>query len=1023
MQRQKPAPVIAYFPSQGSLDLAHSAVFRTTSTDAAGRFRLTGLGADRMVHLELSGPGIAKTWVNAVTHEMESVPYPQHDRRYRLARCFGARFDMTVEPELRIGGIVRDSSTSQPLAGVDVRLSQYGEGFVSTVTDADGRYELTGLSRPTDPDDKIRVRLVPSPDQPYFRTEINIAPGNALDPIVRDVELKRAIWIRGQITDEKSDKPVRGMVAYYPFLSNDAAKDYANFDPGAMGMGDYFHYATQDDGSFRVPGLPGRGIVTFLADDDSRYPRAEGADAIGGLRRQNSSEPQKVYYLFTADLVNAVREINPPPGVDEFGCEFRLKPYAPHKVRLLDSAGKPVVGVTAEGLMRMPIRGLAPFGSPKLDNVPQSGAIVDVLGLADEQPRYVMFQHRERRLAAIARLTTADFPNDQPKDIVLQPAVAISGRLVDQNGKPEAVSTVFAGPNLNAEDNGRGFDHLRHSLGKTADDDGRFRIELLPPGVKYSVSAYSRAGERSEVSNVGPLKPGAQLELGDITLSPPEKAARADFPRPVPTPARDSSSSAVQSAAKDVEVTQDSKQPSPMPKPAEDKKAASKAIVRGTVVDSDGKPVAGTRVAVVRVQREPITNARKTEILAEIATSEDGRFEAPYPAESPDSRFYLFATAAGYGLTWDNAQSARAGKECLLKLAPDDTPIEGRVLDLEGQPVAGVQVTTRYITASVDNIDQWIKTARENSAATVGNRSMGRSQAQLVRFPAQGALELDHPKLMITATTNADGRFRLAGLGSKRLARLELSGGGIAKAWINAVTHPMESVPYRESDPRFRVPNCFGARFDVVMEPGLRITGTVRDPSTGQPLRDVEMRFQLLGAREEAGSFISTATDVSGHFQLEGIPKPNRVIPLLAIPSTDQPYFRTHLGLASDSLDAQVHDIELKRAIWIRGRIVDELTGKPVKGRIAYYPFLTNEAAKEYANFRPELRGLDGPASATREDGSFRIPGLAGRGILTVVADDKGLYPLADGADAIGGLRQKAQQSRRSSISLLPLTP
>ena len=78
----------------------------------------------------------------------------------------------------------------------------------------------------------------------------------------------------------------------------------------------------------------------------------------------------------------------------------------------------------------------------------------------------------------------------------------------------------------------------------------------------------------------------------------------------------------------------------------------------------------------------------------------------------------------------------------------------------------------------------------------------------------------------------------------------------------------------------------------------------------------------------------------------------------------------------TDELDAVVQNIELKRAMWIRGRIVDDRSGNPVKGGIAYYPFLTNEAAKEYANFKPELRGLDDHYYATTELGAFRIPGL-----------------------------------------------
>jgi hypothetical protein len=403
---------------------------------------------------------------------------------------------------------------------MEVRLETFAtyavgdDQFAFDITDAEGRYELNGIPRPGDGRAALMLRVIPAADQPYFRTEVDVSRATGPQAIERNIELRRAIWIRGRVVDQRTAKPVKGEVAYYPFLSNAAAKDYANFDPGVQGIGKHYHYATAADGSFRIPGLPGRGIVTFIADDDTRYPRAQGADAIGGLRR-SPGEPRALYYFMTADLVNSVQEINPPAGVEEFTSDVKLTSFAPHKIRLLDSAGQPVRGVVVEGVTRISRWGRA------FDHTPQPSAIVDIFGLSEDEPRHVRFTHRERGLAAFARLTESDFAGDTPKDVTLLPAASIVGRLVDQQAEPINGAYAFANVDVNGEDGSSGFlSRWRHSIGNVVKADGRLLIEHVPTGVKYSLQAYHSASDRGATIQVGPLKPGARLDLGDITLTP-----------------------------------------------------------------------------------------------------------------------------------------------------------------------------------------------------------------------------------------------------------------------------------------------------------------------------------------------------------------------------------------------------------------------------------------------------------------------------------------------------------------------
>ena len=125
----------------------------------------------------------------------------------------------------------------------------------------------------------------------------------------------------------------------------------------------------------------------------------------------------------------------------------------------------------------------------------------------------------------------------------------------------------------------------------------------------------------------------------------------------------------------------------------------------------------------------------------------------PDPGVQPNSDLLVVAKAPGHGLAWLQVEAGSAGKESLLKLAPDDAPIEGRVINLEGQPIAGVRVMARSISSSVDNIDEWITKARENLAQRQQIRA--RAITPLITFPAQATFELEHPKLAMAAVTDA----------------------------------------------------------------------------------------------------------------------------------------------------------------------------------------------------------------------------------------------------------------------------
>ncbi len=146
----------------------------------------------------------------------------------------------------------------------------------------------------------------------------------------------------------------------------------------------------------------------------------------------------------------------------------------------------------------------------------------------------------------------------------------------------------------------------------------------------------------------------------------------------------------------------------PSPHPTRSTRSA-RSSVNGRVLDPDGKPVAGGGVYVLHyaeVQWLPIdpTAARQKGRVA--ATDTDGRFDFEIDKAAGDVQFdgrpgwhkaQIAAAAPGFAPAWVEAGDLVKKGEATLRLMRDDVPVRGRVLNSEGQPVAGVVVRIRAI--------------------------------------------------------------------------------------------------------------------------------------------------------------------------------------------------------------------------------------------------------------------------------------------------------------------------------------
>src|SRR5262249_29943852 len=124
------------------------------TTGADGRFKLTGIGRDRIAQILISGPGIATTQAYVFSRPeaeirtvdrgmMRREPFVVHAPRFQLARA----------PARRVEGVFRDKDSGRPIPGLEIQAAVFDEHSLipdpgmEASTDADGKYRLDGLSR------------------------------------------------------------------------------------------------------------------------------------------------------------------------------------------------------------------------------------------------------------------------------------------------------------------------------------------------------------------------------------------------------------------------------------------------------------------------------------------------------------------------------------------------------------------------------------------------------------------------------------------------------------------------------------------------------------------------------------------------------------------------------------------------------------------------------------------------------------------------------------------------------------
>jgi RNA polymerase sigma factor (sigma-70 family) len=399
---------------------------------------------------------------------------------------------------------------------------------------------------------------------------------------------------------------------------------------------------------------------------------------------------------------------------------------------------------------------------------------------------------------------------------------------------------------------------------------------------------------------------------------------------------------------------------------ADDGKGA--ATLGGRVLDPDGKPFSGAKVHLIA---SVISRPRGFHV--ETTSAADGAFRLAVAAEdarllADDSSWVtttVVATAEGYGPAFHSAGAFEPAADLTLRLAKDDVPVRGRVLDLQGKPLAGVTVRVEGLSAPADgDLTPWL-------AALEANKQDG--------YPIAARYLRRIPASFPPAVTDAEGRFQLKGVGRERLIHLTLEGPTIAQERLSAYTRPGKPIHagmFARNPDGGRL-TYYGADFDHTAAPTRPIVGVVRDKDTGKPLAGVTVQSdKFAGTNVSGDSSVRTVTDKDGRYRLVGMPKAAGNI-VKAAPAPGQPYFQSvHEVEDPPGLDPVTVDFALKRGVLVKGRVLDKATGRPVSANVGYVVFRDNPRPAQAPGF-----AIDHYLQ-TADDGSFQLVAFPGRGLL-----------------------------------------
>jgi len=381
-------------------------------------------------------------------------------------------------------------------------------------------------------------------------------------------------------------------------------------------------------------------------------------------------------------------------------------------------------------------------------------------------------------------------------------------------------------------------------------------------------------------------------------------------------------------------------------------------LVNVVVKKPDGKPAAGASVWIWADEKKQV----------EGKTDANGRADLIVPTFFPSVT--VFASAAGFAPDWAEFTPTFLGRQVIgapleLKLVEEGLPVEVRLTDLEGRPLANVPVElTRY--AKLRPNQTWADFRAKSVKQDYALSSILRVRAEAAGFAREWV-------------TDKDGRLKLTGVGNDRFICFITRGKTHEHVMVRVVCRKIERSEELPGDSPL-----VGASGAVHLAPARPLTGTIRDFKTGDPVPGMKVM-------DVHRTMTETVTDKNGQFTLYGVKK-QPVYWVTCGPLSGTPYFGTDKQVPdSPGFDAMTVDLKVHRGIVLTGRVTDQ-AGQPVAGQIFYNWTRDNPHLKEYSGLEKGMFDL-GTWGRMDRDGYYKILAIPGPGVVGVLASPENRYP------------------------------
>jgi RNA polymerase sigma factor (sigma-70 family) len=461
------------------------------TTDAAGKFTLTGFGRDRVLTVRVFGPNVETKhfWVVSRSGGPDGGYIRTDDFSFGL---YGPDVAVLLAPSRPLVGTVRDKD-GKPVAGAVV--SAVNDHVPKAITDKDGHYRLEGVPKKR----RYGLNVAGAKGVPIFdHTLMWVDDVAGLDPLKTDLTVEIGLELTGRVVDADG-KSVRAEAMYFPRGEKDLNLQRVISSDG---------WRTKPDGSFFLTVYPGKGVLSVQARETNQFAVVDPGPALTAIK--NRSRP--------GGAVHAIIPLDIDPVKPEtLTIRIQLEPSRTLKGMVVGPDGKPQSGARAAGLSFSESSKVLPSAEFTMA-APRPGA-----------RRLVIVIHEDKKLAAVHSVSG---DSNGPVTVRLAPLGSATGRVMKSETEPGAGWTITVVASVPAGDD---YDNLPNHTMKVqglfgisrgpwrnwtnrsvkSDQDGRFTLDNLLPGLKYTL--YVSDGDLGESGTLVTRRNDVSVEAGKTT--------------------------------------------------------------------------------------------------------------------------------------------------------------------------------------------------------------------------------------------------------------------------------------------------------------------------------------------------------------------------------------------------------------------------------------------------------------------------------------------------------------------------